>query len=438
MTRSPYALADTDHGDLFGVFLAVHALPGSVLLLHTTVGCKFKTQLHLYGHDAFRESHNRRLWTGVDEVRLIAGSGERLIRFATTWYERRRPDLFVVTTNAAVELSAVDVEAAVEDLRRRLPCPVLLLPAPGYQGSLWGGYSRMVSAVAGLADWTAPRDPAAVGLAGYPFDRYEMDHVANLGEVRRLLKAVGLDLAGTLFSGEPLAAVRGIARAGTLIALPYAAPAVPALAAASGRPVATLDLPVGLAGSAAFLRAASAAAATPTATAAGLPDARTEAAIDRELARAAPLAARVADRVAGLRAAVCLDTPLAAAVTAFLLDLGLEVPLACLTDGVQANPAAFHATLDRLGAPPAGRPAVLAAPSRDEARDALLAEAARSPIPVIVGSAVQAGYGVPGAAVVQLGYPATGKHQVYPVPWMGSNGAVALAQRVMDAAAGAF
>ena len=112
---SEFELRDHDGADLFGLFLGVHALPGAILLLHTTVGCKFKTQMHLAEHDwARRDSHNRRLWTGVDDVRIIRGSGPRLLEFALTWYERRKPELLLVTTNAAVELSSPDVEAAVE------------------------------------------------------------------------------------------------------------------------------------------------------------------------------------------------------------------------------------------------------------------------------------------------------------------------------------
>lgn len=422
---SVFELRDQDHTDLFGVFLGVHALPGSVLFLHTTVGCKFKTQMHLVDHDWFRESHNQRLWTGVDDARLIAGSGQRLLEFARTWYERRRPALAVVVTNAAVELSAFDVEAAVEELRRTLPCPVLLLKAPGYRGGLIRGYRRFMEAVWPLFSWDRPPRDDHVALAGYLFDRYERDHAANLQEIRRLLQAVDLRLSGVVFSGEPFEDLRmEVPLARTVGLLPLARGLVPP----GERRVVEADLPLGLTGCAAFLRAIG--------DGAGVDRARVEAVIDREMTRAVPLMAQAARRLQGMRVGVFLDTAMAAAVTAFLLDLGLEVPFVALTDGDDADEGRFQAMLSRL-APP-GSPApevVLRGPSRNEAIQKFLEVAARRPVPIAVGSAVQRQVlNRHLTFVVELGFPATQRHALYPMPFLGFNGAVALTQRVLDAA----
>ena len=86
MSISAFELGDLDHSDLFGAFLAVHALPGSVMFLHATVGCKFKTQMHLAEHDWRRESNYDRIWTGVEDLQLIAGSGPALVETVMLWY----------------------------------------------------------------------------------------------------------------------------------------------------------------------------------------------------------------------------------------------------------------------------------------------------------------------------------------------------------------
>lgn len=421
---SEFELHDQDHTDLFGIFLGVHALPGAVLFLHTTVGCKFKTQMHLVDHDWERESHNERLWTGVDDARLIAGSGRRLVEFARTWYERRRPSLAVVATNAAVELSAFDVEAAVEELRRSLPCPVLLLKAPGYEGGLHRGYRRFMEAVWSLLKWDLPQHDH-VALVGYLFDRYEMDQAANLQEIRRLLQALDLRLSGVMFGGERFEALcDAIPRAKTVILLPLAR----GLQVPNGRRVVEVDLPLGLAGSQAFLRKVG--------QAAGLDQGRVESVIEREMSRAVPRIAHAARRLQGVRAGVFLDTAMAAAVTAFLLDLGMEVPFVALTDREDADDVRFREALERLA--PAGAPVpevVLCGPSRNESLRRFLQAAARRPIPVAVGSAIQRlVLNRHLTFVVELGFPATGRHALYPMPFLGFNGAVALAQRVLDAA----
>lgn len=426
-----FRLRPVDHTDLFGIFLGVHAIPGAVMLLHTTVGCKFKTQMHLVDHDWFQESHNQRLWTGVDDVRLIQGSGKRLLEFATTWYERRHPELFVVTTNAAVELSAFDVEAAVQELRAKLPCPVLLLKAPGHDGTFARGYRRMLDAVCDLVDWDAQPDPRRVSLAGYLFDRFEMDHAANLGEIRRLFRAMELEAGPHLLAGEGLGVVRGIARSGVIGVLPLAASMGPRFERLPGRRVVPLDPPIGLHGTATFLRVLGGAA--------GVDPERVESTIDREMARAVPLIAHGARRLKGTRVAIFQDTATAAALAAFLHELDCEVPLVVLTDGDQADPQAFLDGAARMGASFAHPPVVLADPSRDGGLARYREAVAVEPIPVVVGSSVQkAALGGGQAAVVELGYPSVFKHALYPTPWLGFNGALALVQRLVDAHNHAF
>ncbi len=426
-----FRLRPVDHTDLFGIFLGVHAIPGAVMLLHTTVGCKFKTQMHLVDHDWFQESHNQRLWTGVDDVRLIQGSGKRLMDFATTWYERRHPELFVVTTNAAVELSAFDVEAAVEELRAQLPCPVLLLKAPGHDGSFLRGYRRMLAAVCDLLDWDVAPERRRVSLAGYLFDRFEMDHAANLSEVRRLLRAIGLEAGPHLLGGEGLAALGGVARSGVIGVLPVARTMVSRFESLPDRRVVPLDLPIGLHGTSLFLRALGAAG--------DVPAGEVEAAIDRELGRAVPMIAHGARRLKGMRVAIYQDTATAAALAAFLHELDCELPLVVLTDGDEADPDRFFETAARLGASFAHPPRVFADLSRDGGLSVFLEQFDIEPIPVVIGSSVQkTALGAGKAAVVELGYPSVFKHGLYPMPWLGYNGALALVQRLTDARNYAF
>jgi nitrogenase molybdenum-iron protein alpha/beta subunit len=262
------------------------------------------------------------------------------------------------------------------------------------------------------------------------FDRYEMDHAANLSELRRLLGLLGLRTGCVLLGGEELARLRRVASAGTIVTLPHAHAIEGELATITGRRTVATDLPVGFAGTSAFLRRVAAAT--------GVAPERVEAAIDRELARAAPPVARVADRLKGLRVAVALDTPMAAAVTAWLTELGVTVPIVCLTDGEEADEAAFLAAAERMGAAFRERPVILAGASRNRALAAMRQEAARRPIPVVVGSSFHQLHIWGGWVVVEIGYPSIEKHWPYPMPWLGFNGAVALVQRLCDAVGHAF
>lgn len=437
-----FELRDVDSGDLLGIFMGVHAVPGAIMLLHTTVGCKFKTQLQISDHDWGRESHNQRLWTGVDDARIIQGSGSRLIEFATTWYERRHPDLFVVTTNASVELSAFDVEAAVSELRMRLPVPVLYIKAPGHEGSIFTGFRRWLEALMPLLEPPAPA-PApetsdrSVTIGGYFLDRFEMEHASNVNELRRLLTACGLEWRGAIVDGSPWEKVRRAGSARSIVWLPYGHGVAASACRGDGRTHCETDLPVGLNGTSVFLRKAAACL--------GIDPTVVEAVRDRELARVVPLINRAVSVLSGTRVAVFLDTPAAAAMTAFLIELGCEVPLVCLTDAPTASEQEFFDACARLGAGFDGqgdgaavfqpaRPRVLAGRSRNEEYMAFIEEFEREFIPLAIGSSHQkAELRRSDVRVLEMGFPSVGKHWMYPTPWMGYNGAVALVQRLTDA-----
>ena len=434
-----FELRDMDAGDLLGIFMGVHSVPGVIMLLHTTVGCKFKTQLQVSDHDWGRESHNQRLWTGVDDARIIKGSGERLLEFATTWYHRRKPELFVVVTNASVELSAFDVEASVRELAMRLPIPVIYLKAPGHAGSIFSGFERFTAAMIPFLDSPdlSEGNRNSVALGGYFLDRFEMEHAANVNEIKRLLAGLGLAFRGTLFDGSPFEKVRRAGAAANMIWLPYAGGLAQAACAGDGRRHCVTDLPVGLTGTTAFIRKVG--------ESFGLDHAMVEGVCDRELARAVPIIRRAVGSLSGTRVAVFLDTHLAAAVTSFLTEIGCEVPVVFLTDGASASRDRFMAACARLGAlfadPDPGAsglaargPRVVAGASRNRQYLEFMRECEREFIPVVVGSSLQkAAFRRGDIRVIEMGFPCAEKHWLYPMPWMGYNGAVAIVQRLLDA-----
>jgi len=437
LDAEPFELRDIDGGDLLGIFMGTHAVPGAIMLLHTTVGCKFKTQLQISDHDWGRESHNQRLWTGVDDARIIKGSGPRLVEFATTWYQRRKPDVFIVTTNASVELSSFDVEAAVNELRMRLPIPVLYLKAPGHTGSPFSGYRRLLQAMTPLLDQPGPdSSDRTVAIGGYFLDRFEMEHAANVSELRRLLGACGLECRGVLFDGSPWDRVRKAGTARNVVWLPYGHGIADTACADDGRTHSETDLPVGLTGTSVFIERVG--------RDLGIDPGVVESVRDRELSRVVPLIKRAVNTLAGQRVAVFLDTAAAAAVTSFLTELGCEVPIVFLTDGASASEDAFFAACGRLGATfesdnaengavRPSRPRVFAGRSRNTEYVEFMKECRNGFIPVVIGSSIQtAAFSSGDVRVLELGFPSVNKHWLYPMPWMGYNGAVALVQRLLD------
>ncbi len=425
-----YSLKSQNLGLMNGVSVGVHAIPDAFLLMHTGVGCKYKAASQIANHDWQRHPNRREGWTEVGDRALIEGSAGRIGPYARSWAARRDPGVMVMVTSTFLEMTGEDFSGAVRSAERDLDCPILQIATPGFDGDLYAGFARLVAAVAGQVDWTAQQTRAdEVGLLGYFFDRYEADHLGNLQQLRFLLNGIGLKLGPVLLSGRPYPDLLRIARSGHLLRLPYMAPVGPALAAACPRPIHEVDLPFGLSGTAAWLRAVARSTGIDNTT-------RLERFIQAQIEHARPELAKVSDRFRGLPVALFAETPLAAGLCCLLLEMGLRPRLVGLRDATLGGRPAFEATVERAGLEvPAGLE-ILEHPSLLQVSAKLERGARAGELGLVIGSAVERNLmererGRAGA-FIEIGFPSTHFHATRAEPFMGFGGAVAFAQRVIN------
>lgn len=424
-----YSLRSQNLGLMSGVSVGVHAIPDAFLLMHTGVGCKYKAASQIANHDWQRHPNRREGWTEVGDQALIQGSAGRIGPYARSWAARRSPGVMIMVTSTFLELTGEDFGAAIRAARQDLDCPVLQIATPGFEGDLYAGCARLVTAVAGQVDWSPPklrRDE--VGLLGYFFDRYEGDHLGNLQQLRFLLDGLGLKLGPVLLSGRPFAELLRIGGAGHLLGLPHLAPAGEALAAACPRPIHPVDLPFGLAGTCAWLRA--------VAEATGADAHRLERFIAVQLKHARPELAKASDRFRGLPVALFAETPLAAGLCCLLLEMGLRPELVGLRDASLGGRPAFERAVQRAGLElPAGLE-VLEHPSLLQIGRRLEDRWRAGGPGLVIGSAVERNLldrqGGRQSAFIEIGFPSTHFHATRAEPVLGFGGAVAFAQRVIN------
>ncbi len=411
---------------IFGVFLAAHAIPDSIDMIHTGVGCKPKAQRQISSHDRAREAQNKMVWSDVDESLLIKGSMDRLVDMTVETVRRRgNVGLVFLTTSTAMDMTGIDLDAAAARIRARSRIPVIPLPTPGHSGDLHIGYQRAVLAVMELCDWgAAPEDAASVNLAGYLFDRYEADHVASLAEIGRLLSRLVVALQATFLSGTPVGRLLEAPRAAATIVLPGAASIADRIGPLTRRPSIMADLPVGFGGTTRFLRGI--AAALPVAAA------RVDDLVASETARAEPFLRVARERIAGARVAILADTPTAAGLTGLLSELGAAPVLVGLLDRTLGGRPALASALSRAGVALDGSCTVIVDPTVQD-----LADAATADPDIVISPDVWLPPGFTArAARVELGIPSNRRHAVFPQPVLGYRGAMCLAQRLADARAG--
>jgi len=483
-----FALKAHHYGRISGVSLASHALRDAFLLLHSGVGCKYKAAAQISTHDWARQPHRREGWTEVGDAALVRGAAARIGPYVRSWYDRQQPGLILVCSASHLEMTGEDIAAAVREAGTTVPCPVRYVPGLGFDGDLYTGYAAVLAAVLDLVPWSSEApETGHVSVVGYPFDRYEADHTANLHQLASLLGELGLTLDAVLLSGQPLARLQRAARSSLLIALPTAHSLRDALAA-TRREVVHTGLPLGLRGTRQWLQTVGQAAGVAPRVLQ-----RVSGRLERYARRAlTPLR----ERVLGGRVAVFADTPSAVGLTAFLEEVGLSVRLVGLRDRSLGGVEAFTQGLEGLGATLRPDAEVWADPSLLRIRAALGPLVHQGELTAVLGSAAElrvlmgldphAGGGRdpratagrdpraaagrnpraaagrnpraatgrdppsptaggpaatrpfpaadgPPVARLTVGFPATGYHVIHPLPSMGYGGAVALGQRLLDA-----
>jgi nitrogenase molybdenum-iron protein alpha/beta subunit len=270
------------------------------------------------------------------------------------------------------------------------------LPAPGAD---WlDGYAAALDALAAAVPLTdAPRDPAVVAVVGLLMDRLEADRRADLAELRRMIEGAGLRVAAIWPGDGGPSALAEAARAGTVVSLPYGRAAARTLAARTGASVLETALPVGFAGSVAWLRAVADATGT---------RAVADAFIDRNLDRLIPrFEWALPHGLLHKRLAFVGDPFLAAAFHGFATELGCDVA----------------ALLPTASAPLPGD-----LPGPEALLDGSELDLVVAPTP---GTEASLACDLP---FLELGFPCTGAHALYPLPNLGLEGVPRLAESVMN------
>lgn len=400
-----------------GAYLAVNAVSDACLVVDG-LGCALpKADLVAGNHDL-----NSTLFSPLGRDRVLATMTGPLPQAANP--EKKLQELLraaadsgdygavLVTGLPYMALAGLDYDGVAAAVRGRAPAGAV--PALSMDEDWLDGYDRSLEALVSLLP---PRRRAlkkrSVALAGYLYDRGEGDHRANLSEIRRLLGLAGLELACVIPGGTDFKSWEAALGASVVVSLPYGRRAAARLAAHTGARLVETGLPMGLAGTSAWLLAVR--------KAAGLKGPLPPALAAEERAAAATMARALGALPQG-GLAFAGDPHLFAAVAGFARELGLRVAAAFLNCRSRALPPGCRA------------PLLMFSPPVEAARLALagLGEYDRPGLAVcdyFAGSEGLAG----AAARAELGFPSYTRHCLHDEPFLCYAGAAALAGRLLNA-----
>ncbi|MBM4397690.1 MAG: hypothetical protein FJ087_18630 [Deltaproteobacteria bacterium] len=382
---------------LAGAYVATAAVPGVFLVVDGPYCIRTKADVqyaHDLGCDLLRPVGRSRVVLtdtsrDVEEVTGLAldrvAHVERVLATVARWPEA---SAVVATSIDFHEVTGFPLGRVAARVAASSPVPVLHLPSRSLGGDWLEGYAGFCECLAGGLDLPAgPRRREAVLVVGHLMDRGEPDQVANVAELERLLNGLGAEAAGVWLSGSPIDGLaEAAARAGTVVALPYARETAATVARRTGAALVEAPLPVGLSASEAFVRAI----AEPLGT-----QARATAFVEDEVGRAIRDTERhVARFLASRPVRVELPDPvLASALVRLCEDMGIA----------------------------ASAEAAASAPRPDDA-----------PAGLVLSNGLSASRGDPG--YVPVGYPNYLDHPVLPRPMLGFAGYRCLVGRMCEAA----
>ncbi len=414
-------LRPTDISYHVGLYLAVNAVSDCALIVDGPNCIMPKAEYVLGNHDLYStllspENRHRLIWTMADPV--LSGENPE-VSLSALLRGAAGSGLFsavLLTGLPFRRLAGMDYDGLAASAGGKTP--VVTVPALSLEADWLEGYDRGLEAlVRAMPSAKQKRRKNSVAIAGYLFDRRELDHAANIAELSALLEACGLRLVSVFPSGGTLGELSQALEADLVISLPYGRRAARRLAGLSGARLLETALPMGFKGTRKWLEAVR--------RAAGLRGPLPEAArlIERETAAAvSPFVQTLAHR----NAAFAGDPYLFAGFADLAAGFCMRVTAAFINSGRTA--------LDVVRPPSE----LLFSPSSSEAVAALARMDRYAAPEILVGNSFAFSEGLAdGLSFVELGFPSYGHHCLSPEPFLGFAGAQALAGRLLNAAVAA-
>lgn len=404
---------------LDGVYLAINALPDAFLVYDAHDCGYYKAEKIAGVHDLFSDllrwdQAHRVLRTNVEMRDYIMGGDDKLSKKLLQVGTGTEPGVLFLARSNPVIVSGHDAVPVVREMSRKIDVPLVTIPDRNIERDFVTGY---LDAIELLVDHLSlePAEEFAdcVSLVGFLFDRNEADNRADIDELRRMLAALGARAGPVLLDGSSFRELARAPRPDLVVDLAGGCGASERLAARAGAGCHTGLPPVGIEGTASWLRDVAAALGD---------ESRARPFVDRELERL----------VGELR--WLLPRFLAGKNVLLFADRLLLVPLARCLEELGMVIAGIGCTATGPGDDGAGWP-WRKVPDDIPSLRAFMEDAAKAgEIDLVLGNSVirqmVCDLAVP---FVELGYPSCFHHVLHPAPILGFAGVRVLTERIINA-----
>jgi nitrogenase molybdenum-iron protein alpha/beta subunit len=241
---------------LIGVYLAINAIP-DVLLLGDGPACIANKITHIYRrHDLYStllryDGLHRIHYTFKKPDQLVKNRENTLVEILQKLSEFKGNQAIFLASVPFIQITACDYKRIIK--KANLDKPVIEIPGSTLEKDWLDGYQRvLISLAKEIAKSRKPpnRKPKTnnVAIVGYFMDRNEGDNIGNISELKRLLKAIGLNIVSIWLSNSPYKELERIKEASVIISLPHGREAAKILQQSFKTKLIETSLPFGIKG----------------------------------------------------------------------------------------------------------------------------------------------------------------------------------------------
>ena len=248
-----------------GLYMAINAIPGC-FAVNDGPDCIYRKAEWIQGkHDLCATlldpcGRHRLASTLLHSEEVIKSKGEAVVARLRRIGQLPEAELVLVNTMPHVQIIGTQYDALIAEVEDEVPQPIYEVPSRALDGDWLDGYAEVLDTLGKrLALEPGELLDDGVAIIGVLMDRVEADHTANVAELERLVRGLGLDPISTWLSNRPVAHLRRATRAKTLLALPHGLAAARSLAKRTGAQVVEVEQPFGLRATARMLRTLAAA-----------------------------------------------------------------------------------------------------------------------------------------------------------------------------------
>ena len=232
-----------------GSFVASHCISDSLVFLCLGIGCKAQMPFHMGAHEFGNNYVSRMGWSEFNEDDFISGDLSKIKSSIMGQLNRFNAGFFPIVISPMVKTIGMDLnlEKYALILEEELGVKIRFVELSGATSDFWEGYNEVIKAFAKTIDWNDCNiEKRSVNIWGYPFDRYEKEHFANVEFLKNTLNKIGINVKAIFLSGTSTKELEEARNAECNIILPFASKMGNFLEKLTGKPSIYTELPIGL------------------------------------------------------------------------------------------------------------------------------------------------------------------------------------------------